>query len=95
MLAAIDFDDKLFLTADEINNEIVDRFLPYKLQSAQASAAQSKPKLHLCVGRVASQTPLNSDFLPVGTAHGPSPGLASLGHPLPASPGEGKNASYE
>lgn len=78
MLIAIQFDDQRSFATGEINNEALDRKLPNKLESVEATVAKIAPKPHLGIGLILAKAP---GCLKDGRHHAPSP--AASRHPLP------------
>lgn len=50
MLATVDFDHEPLLAAHEIDNEMLNCFLPNKFEPVKPTVTQFKPKRHLSVG---------------------------------------------
>jgi hypothetical protein len=55
MLTAIDFDNQIFFTANEIVDITADRSLPYEFEPTESSPTQGMPKLHLGIAEIPAQ----------------------------------------
>jgi hypothetical protein len=76
VLSAVHFDNELSLTTDKIGNVRSDRFLANKLEAAEATITDSKPKLRFGIGGDLAQSADFAGCLAVWSAHrvSPSPG---------------------
>ena len=86
VLAAIDFDDKPFLSADKVDHVRPDRLLTHEFKSAERPRTKAPPKLSFGECGVFAQLSGQTRFRYVGTTHATRPPSSQ---PSPRTRGEG------